>query len=228
VAWAALTSRSTKVFYDRIASVYDEVFVDHRVHAETIADLLSARHAGRERETLVLDLGCGTGMLTGVLATRGFVVVGVDISLESLLAHARRRPRSALVQADAECLPMADSCVHDVVCLGAWRHFPRPRKVLGEIGRVLARDGRLVIGYFPPALAGALHLRRSGLSGLLIRWYAWLTGKLGYADRADFALEDETIAAASKCFRDVGTVESGGRWRLIVAQDPLPPAPVRA
>ncbi len=159
VGWAALTSRSDRAFYDRIAPIYDRLYVSHHVHAATIAELLSAHCGGREGETLVLDLGCGTGILGAMLAGRGFRVVGVDLSLESLRVQSARHPGAALVQADAARLPLTSGCVQSVACLGAWRHFPDAGKVMDEIRRVLALDGELFISYFPPALGG-LGLRR--------------------------------------------------------------------
>jgi SAM-dependent methyltransferase len=210
VGWAALTSRSDRAFYDRIAPIYDRLYVSHHVHAATIAELLSAHCGGREGETLVLDLGCGTGILGAMLAGRGFRVVGVDLSLESLRVQSARHPGAALVQADAARLPLASGCVQSVACLGAWRHFPDAGKVMDEIRRVLALDGELFISYFPPALGR-----------LLTAIYARLIGIWGYADRADAGLEQETARAARERFREVETMPSGGRWRLIRARHPV-------
>jgi len=64
VIWAALSSRSNQIFYDRISSIYDEVFVDHKIHAETMLKILSDIYTDHKHETLVLDLGCGTGILS--------------------------------------------------------------------------------------------------------------------------------------------------------------------
>src|SRR5262249_61925594 len=40
----------------------------------------------------VLDLGCGTGVLTSAVAARSAIVVGVDVSA-AMLGRARQRPR---------------------------------------------------------------------------------------------------------------------------------------
>lgn len=117
VAWAALKSRSNQDFYDEIAPVYDKVFYGHRVHAETIARELSGLYAGKEEETLVLDLGCGTGMLSRLLAERGFRVIGLDVSFHSLRILNKRKQLPVL-QGDAERLPFTDGCLQCVVCLG--------------------------------------------------------------------------------------------------------------
>src|SRR5262245_13391441 len=45
----------------------------------------------------ILDLGCGTGLLTRELARDGHVVIGVDPAA-AMLAYARRQPRADRVQ----------------------------------------------------------------------------------------------------------------------------------
>jgi SAM-dependent methyltransferase len=83
---------------------------DHRWYA-ALADSLDARR--------IVDLGCGTGLLTRRLATAGRTVVGVDPS-RTMLAWAREQEgadRVAWVEGDATAMP-ADGDVDLVVCTG--------------------------------------------------------------------------------------------------------------
>jgi SAM-dependent methyltransferase len=63
----------------------------------------------------VVDLGCGTGSVSVLLAEQGHEVVGVDISARMLAlarAKARRRgARAAFVQGDAAAPPVAEADV---------------------------------------------------------------------------------------------------------------------
>jgi demethylmenaquinone methyltransferase/2-methoxy-6-polyprenyl-1,4-benzoquinol methylase len=104
----------------------------------------STIHAMRlPKESLVLDLGCGTGDLTRVALKSGFRCIGVDLSFEMLAAaHSLSAP---LVEADATCLPLADACIAGVVSGFALRNFTDQRAVLFEIARVLIPGGRLAI-----------------------------------------------------------------------------------
>ena len=53
----ALVSKSNQEFYDRISPIYDQCFVTHKVHANNITKILRESYKGREKDTLVLDLG---------------------------------------------------------------------------------------------------------------------------------------------------------------------------
>ena len=53
--------------------------------AKGLVDLLAPRAGER-----ILDLGCGTGVLTAEIASRGAETLGVDRS-EEMISHARRK-----------------------------------------------------------------------------------------------------------------------------------------
>ncbi|MGI8331818.1 class I SAM-dependent methyltransferase [Actinomadura scrupuli] len=92
-----------------------------------------------------LDVGCGTGALTGtVLALADPArVVGVDTS-EGFLAGARARitdPRSAFHAGDARSLPFPDRSFDAVVSGLALNFVPGPGDAAAELARVTAPGG---------------------------------------------------------------------------------------
>lgn len=221
IIWAALSSRSNQAFYDKISSFYNDVYTGHEVHAKKIMSMLNDIYAGNENKTLVLDLGCGTGMMTRSLSQQGYKVIGADISFDSLNVHKKHYPDHTLIQADANFLPVADDTFDSVVCLGVWRHFPDVQKVLDEVSRVLRNDGTFIVGYFPPAMAGSIDLHQKWWGKVLIRFYQFITKAFGYVDRADFSLEEETIEFAKKKFKSVKSVDSADHKSILIAQNPL-------
>lgn len=105
---------------------------------------------------VVLDYGCGPGNDLVGFAAHGQAarVIGVDVS-ESALALARQRlglhdidpSRVRLVKAnDSEPhLPLDDASVDFISCQGVLHHTSHPRAILGELRRVLRKDGRAVV-----------------------------------------------------------------------------------
>ncbi|MBO7304242.1 MAG: class I SAM-dependent methyltransferase [Clostridia bacterium] len=73
------------MIYDLIAPFYDSVNrdVDYVAWADFI-EKVSARNPLIPKPELVLDLGCGTGKMTLELASRGYDMTGVDLSVEML------------------------------------------------------------------------------------------------------------------------------------------------
>lgn len=107
-----------------------------------LAQISSADH--------VLDVACGTGVVSFALASQAREIVGIDIS-PGMLAKARaiRHQRGIrnvhFVLGEAEHLPFHDEQFDAVICRLAIHHFPQPELEIHEMARVLKHGGRLVI-----------------------------------------------------------------------------------
>jgi len=96
---------------------------------------------------MCLDLGCGTGRFTAVLAqTFACPVVGVEPS-EAMLAVARAEamPDVEWKQGTAEDIPLESASVGLVFMSQVFHHLSHPQEALREIHRVLMPEGCLVI-----------------------------------------------------------------------------------
>lgn len=220
VLWAALTSGSTQAFYDRIAGVYDTVFQRHSVHADVMMEAVR-EYMPCADDGAVIDLACGTGLLTERLAEAGYSPIGIDFSEASLRVLQARLPRVHVVQADAERLALASGCASAVLCLGSWRHFSNPDAVASEIARVLRPGGFAIIGYFPPAFGGVFQLRDSWLRVRIERVYDYVVKLAGYSDRTSSTLEYEAKEILRSYFRNVRSIPSGSDCQAVFAQFPL-------
>lgn len=98
--------------------------------------------AGRDGAVLV-DVGCGGGLLAPRLAGLGYRHVGVDLSRPAL-AHAAART-VVPVLADAARLPLADACADVVVAGELLEHVPDRPATVAELCRVLRPGGLLVL-----------------------------------------------------------------------------------
>jgi SAM-dependent methyltransferase len=97
----------------------------------------------------VIDVGCGTGNYTRHLAQAAGegLTVGLDASETMVAAAAERSDRAnlAYLRGDACALPFEDE-TFDVACsVGVIHMVEEPMVALGEMVRVLAPGGRLVI-----------------------------------------------------------------------------------
>ncbi|XP_031733758.1 putative methyltransferase DDB_G0268948 isoform X2 [Anarrhichthys ocellatus] len=95
---------------------------------------------------LAVDVGCGSGQGTLLLAKHFASVVGTDVSpaqLEMALQYAKE-PNITYRQCVAEELPLADSSVDLMTAMSAFHWFDRPR-FLQEAHRVLKPRGCLAL-----------------------------------------------------------------------------------
>jgi SAM-dependent methyltransferase len=101
------------------------------------------------RGKLVLDLGCGQGVLLNHLTLGGARAIGADLSGASL-RNARAGANelglaSAFVQTDAEWLPFTADSFDAVVSFGVLHHTPDTAGAVREVHRILKPGGRALV-----------------------------------------------------------------------------------
>jgi len=79
--------------YTGFAAVYD-MFMDNIPYEEWCGYLTGLLEEYGIRDGILLDLGCGTGSLTELLAARGYDMIGVDYSEEMLELAMEKREKS--------------------------------------------------------------------------------------------------------------------------------------
>ncbi|MGQ9635973.1 MAG: class I SAM-dependent methyltransferase [Bryobacteraceae bacterium] len=112
----------------------------YHVHRYLVARELVA---GRD----VLDVACGEGYGSALLASVARSVVGVDIAPEAI-EHARAKyplPNLRFLQGDCAALPLEAASVDVVVSFETIEHHDRHEAMLSEIRRVLWPGGLLVM-----------------------------------------------------------------------------------
>lgn len=150
--------RDVRRRFDRAAASFDDADFVHRVSGDGLLERLEPLTVEAQR---VVDLGAATGSLSLQLARRfrGSRVLAVDQSLP-MLARARRRhtrfSRVREINAVAEALPLPAGSIDVVVANMLLPLIAEPGAVLGEVARVLRRDGVFAFATLGPDSLGEL------------------------------------------------------------------------
>lgn len=129
--------------YPRQAQLYSAL----KMYEFSIVD----QHVRASGAAEILDLCCGTGIQTQLLARAGRMVTGIDSDPQQIrdaLWHVKRSWRKKSVNfeiARAEKIPSKTHAFDAVVCLCALEHLPDPRIALAEIYRVLRPGGMVYL-----------------------------------------------------------------------------------
>jgi len=121
--------------YTFLAPLYDRLTadVDYTAFAEYYEILFKRHH--RKVETL-LDLACGTGTLTGMLADRGYDMIGVDGSEEMLAVARDKLPNVLLLNQEMEALDLFGTVDAAICALDGANYLP-PSALAETLRRVL-------------------------------------------------------------------------------------------
>lgn len=114
----------------------------HRVHSVLKRVLLN--EISRVPSARILDVGCADGMV-GKLTGKPELVTGIE--LNPILAAKARRSYERLLEIDLDAppIPLGDETFDIVVAADVIEHCKNDRAVMGELRRLLRKNGLLVI-----------------------------------------------------------------------------------
>lgn len=105
----------------------------------------------------LLDLGCGDGLIAGILFGPGGVDAGIDPWQEQLQQAARSGVYRFVQQAEGHRLPYAGETFTTVFSNSVLEHIPDVTPVLRAVGRVLQSGGRFIFTVPSDAFRLLLH-----------------------------------------------------------------------
>jgi SAM-dependent methyltransferase len=147
--WDARAREDAFYFVDNTGTYRDadveRFWAEGRRNLDTVLGVLGAEV---QPSDVVLDIGCGVGRLTRVLAERAAHVHAIDVSAEMLQQARDLNAHLTNVtwhHGDGTTLsPIADASVDAVISHVVFQHIPDPQVTLGyvrEMGRVLRPGG---------------------------------------------------------------------------------------
>ncbi|MFG1705795.1 class I SAM-dependent methyltransferase [Nonomuraea sp. M3C6] len=146
--WQDARMTSIAAYWDTAAGTFDEE-ADHGLRDPEVRAAWAARLAAWvPRGPLdVLDLGCGTGSLSLLLAERGHRVLGVDLA-PRMVERARAKlsgTSAAVLVADAARPPVGERSFDVVLARHLLWTIPDPEAALARWAGLLRPGGRLVL-----------------------------------------------------------------------------------
>ena len=135
--------------YDSFAESYDQD--NHKEVASAFFQSVKPYIKASGKNSTVLDLGCGSGLLTMRVASMGRTVIGIDSS-ERMLQLAQEqskkfRDKVTLRQADLTALPKFQNCSLALMCADITNHFTSQKtliKVFTNVQRTLDTGGLFI------------------------------------------------------------------------------------
>ncbi|WP_169577057.1 class I SAM-dependent methyltransferase [Nonomuraea coxensis] len=124
------------------AEMYDRGFA--RLTRHTVAPLLARSHGARR----LLDVGCGSGVVTEAALALGAEVTAVDADPAMAELTARRFPGAAVLRAALPGLPFGDGAFDAVAGNFLINHVPDTAASLRELRRVLRPGGTLALSWW--------------------------------------------------------------------------------
>ena len=135
---------------DAVAVAGHEVHVCRYREARALLDWLGEDLRGLR----VLDVAGGDGYWAAQARRRGAWAVALDLAGDKLRRGRQFSAPPVLIEGDALGLPFADASFDRVMSICAIEHFDDGARALGEMARVLAPGGELVLSADALTLAG--------------------------------------------------------------------------
>lgn len=156
--------RRTQRLYDRIADIHN-LAMKVNGYQSSIAKYLSSIELGITVDSLILDAGSGTGLITLAVQDAGFDagnIVSLDLSAKSLqilrdefAKRSQRYDNAVAVQGDVLKMPFGDATFDAVLMCGVLEYTPLEAG-LREAARVLKAKSPLVLLPVRPSFVGSI------------------------------------------------------------------------
>jgi ubiquinone/menaquinone biosynthesis C-methylase UbiE len=148
---------------DKISREWDEaskswadfVRMGKDYYREEMNNPATLRMVGNVKDKQLLDLSCGEGYNTRILAKKGARVIGMDCSKEmiKLARQSEKRDRLGIryyVSDAADFKDLESECFDIVTCFMALMDIERYEDAISQVARVLKKNGRFVFSITHP------------------------------------------------------------------------------
>lgn len=120
----------------------------------------------REKNNLIVDLGCGTGFSSEIFVENGHRVIGIDILMDMLTKakskkeFLKKEKHLELILADINYLPIKQASIDHIISISAYNFILHGKDLIKDISKtvnntakylrkILKPKGRFVIEFYP-------------------------------------------------------------------------------
>ena len=185
-----------KMGYDKISQIYD---ISRAANDETVKILIKLLHVNSD--SLLLDMGCGTGNYTAALHEAAKKIIGIDKSVGMIKRAQAKFPMFQFILGDITRLPFISDVFDGVFAIQVLHHIKKKETFLNEAHRVLRRGAYIALHscshsqmrsfwfchYFPKGLE--LELARTPDVGVI----ASLLERAGFSDVGDKVCRNDMV-----------------------------------
>lgn len=134
-------------YYNRLARIYNLVYG----REQKLKIIESLKAINLNEKDIVLDAGCGTGLLFSHINGLVETLIGIDISpgilkaAMKLVKNMGGKSAITLIRADADFLPFKNRVFNKVFAITLLQNMPNPASTLSEIARVAKANSEIII-----------------------------------------------------------------------------------
>jgi ubiquinone/menaquinone biosynthesis C-methylase UbiE len=145
--------KQIKEAYSELAEHYTKLRKEDspvKFYKEILETPVFVKLLGNIKDKKILDIGCGGGIHAKLLAAKGAKVIGIDNVPKSIELAKIESPKSKFFVGDVEKLPFKSNQFDIVFSAMVIGHLKNWNKVLGEVNRVLKKNGTFVFSVHTP------------------------------------------------------------------------------
>ena len=128
------------VDYNKVSPLYD---TGRTAHPETVEKLIRLLHI--DKNSMILDIGCGTGNYTHALQKTSKEVIGLDLSLGMLVQAIAKHVDLSFIWCDVRSLPFRYEVFNGAFAIQVLHHVKEKEQFLKETCRVLKENASIAI-----------------------------------------------------------------------------------
>lgn len=133
-------SKQASSVYDKIAEPYAKEFSNPSEHVDDFLSLIP-------KNGIILDVGCGVGVDSDYMGSKGFRVIGIDLSKEMLKLAKQNFPKIEFKHGDIRKLDFPPNSVDGILASCSLIHIPKKDipDLLKRFYEVLKKEGAIYI-----------------------------------------------------------------------------------